>query len=128
MKTFVIQNNSNSFRPPPPMSCTCIGIFEKNNDENTPKKYIMIRSVILMLYKQEKTFDNFESYGSNRIETKLLHSLLKSIQNLQAAIKFLVQTQINIKAESYKTSFKRFYVLLFGEMFVLIVYYIVNYF
>lgn len=61
-------------------------------------------------------------------ETKLLHSLLKSIQNLQAAIKFLVQTQINIKAESYKTYFKRFYVLLFGEMFVLIVYYIVNYF
>lgn len=61
-------------------------------------------------------------------ETKLLHSLLKSIQNLQAAIKFLVQTQINIKAESYKTYFNRFYVLLFGEMFVLIVYYIVNYF
>lgn len=81
-----------------------------------------------VVYKQEKTFDNFESYGSNRIETKLFHSLLKSIQNLQAAIKFLVQTQINIKAESYKTYFKRFYVLLFGEMFVLIVYYIVNYF
>lgn len=33
-----------------------------------------------------------------------------------------------MQAESYKTSFKRFYVLLFGEMFVLIVYYIVNYF
>lgn len=59
---------------------------------------------------------------------KLLHSLLKSIQNLQAAIKFLVQTQINIKAGSYKTYFNRFYVLLFGGMFVLIVYYIVNYF
>lgn len=54
MKTFVIQNNSNSFRPPPPMSCTCFGIFEKNNDENTPKKYIMIRSVILMLFINKK--------------------------------------------------------------------------
>lgn len=129
MKTFVIQNNSNSFRPPPPMPCTCIGIFEKNNDENTPKKVHHDQiSYFNVVYKQEKSFDNFESYGTNRIETKLLHSLLKSIQNLQAAIKFLVQTQINIKAESYKTSFKRFYVLLFGEMFVLIVYYIVNYF
>lgn len=127
MKTFVIQNNSNSFRPP--MPCTCIGIFEKNNDENTQKKVNHDQiSYFNVVYKQEKTFDNFESYGSNRIETKLLHSLLKSIQNLQAAIKFLVQTQINIKAESYKTYFKRFYVLLFGEMFVLIVYYIVNYF
>lgn len=36
------------------MSCTCIGIFEKNNDENTPKKYIMIRSVILMLFINKK--------------------------------------------------------------------------
>lgn len=53
MKTFVIQNNSNSIRPPP-MPCTCIGIFEKNNDENTPKKYIMIRSVILMLFINKK--------------------------------------------------------------------------
>lgn len=97
------------------MPCTCIGIFEKNNDENTPKKVHHDQiSYFNVVYKQEKTFDNFESYGSNRIETKLLHSLLKSIQNLQA--------------ESYKTSFKRFYVLLFGEMFVLIVYYIVNYF
>lgn len=128
MKTFVIQNNSNSFRPPP-MPCTYIGIFEKNTDENTPKKVHHDQiSYFNVVYKQEKTFDNFESYGSNRIETKLFHSLLKSIQNLQAAIKFLVQTQINIKAESYKTYFKRFYVLLFGEMFVLIVYYIVNYF
>lgn len=111
------------------MPCTCIDIFEKNNDENTPKKVHHDQiSYFNVVYKQEKTFDNFESYGSNRIETKLLHSLLKSIQNLQAAIKFLVQTQINIKAESYKTYFKRFYVLLFGEMFVLIVYYIVNYF
>lgn len=82
----------------------------------------------MFFINKKKPFDNFESYGCNRIETKLLHSLLKSIQNLQAAIKYLVQTQINIKAESYKTYFKRFYVLLFGEMFVLIVYYIVNYF
>lgn len=116
------------------MPCTCIGIFEKNNDENTPKKVHHDQiSYFNVVYKQEKTFDNFESYGSSRIETKLLHSLLKSIQNLQAAIKFLVQTQINIKAESYKTYFKQsffivFHVFLFGEMFVLVVYYIVNYF
>lgn len=123
MKTFVIQNNSNSFRPPPCPARVLASL------KKTPKKVHHDQiSYFNVVYKQEKTFDNFESYGSNRIETKLFHSLLKSIQNLQAAIKFLVQTQINIKAESYKTSFKRFYVLLFGEMFVLIVYYIVNYF
>lgn len=122
MKTFVIQNNSNSFRPPP---CPARVLASWEHPKKVHHDQISYFNVV---YKQEKTFDNFESYGSNRIETKLLHSLLKSIQNLQAAIKFLVQTQINIKAESYKTSFKRFYVLLFGEMFVLIVYYIVNYF
>lgn len=53
MKTFVIQNNSNSF-PPPPMSCTCIGIFEKTTMRTPQKKYIMIRSVILMLFINKK--------------------------------------------------------------------------
>lgn len=128
MKTFVIQNNSNSFRPPPPCPARVLASLKKQRWEHPKKVHHDQISYFNVVYKQEKTFDNFESYGSNRIETKLLHSLLKSIQNLQAAIKFLVQTQINIKAESYKTSFKRFYVLLFGEMFVLIVYYIVNYF
>lgn len=128
MKTFVIQNNSNSFRPPPHVLHVFWHLWKKQRWEHPKKVHHDQISYFNVVYKQEKTFDNFESYGSNRIETKLLHSLLKSIQNLQAAIKFLVQTQINIKAESYKTYFKRFYVLLFGEMFVLIVYYIVNYF
>lgn len=38
------------------MFCMCIGIFEKNNDENILKKYIMIRLVILMLFINKKKF------------------------------------------------------------------------
>lgn len=38
------------------MFCMCFGIFEKNNDENILKKYIMIRLVTLMLFINKKKF------------------------------------------------------------------------
>lgn len=57
VKTFVIQNNSNSFRAPYVLH-VCWHPWKST--ARTPKMYIMIRSYIFTVVLKKKTFDNFE--------------------------------------------------------------------